>query len=554
MSPQTQLLLFQFMPELLLLIGGLLFMIAALVDREAGDQPRIKLAALILACGTALFAAGVFALRHKGMQTAASLPGAFGSAAGGGSFISLTQDGFAAGFKLVILIGLALSVLLTCKDEDLHDRPSAEYYALMFFAALGMCVMAAGRDLLTLWIGLETMALATYALIALPRGDRKAPEGAMKYFILGTLSSGVFLYGASLLYGATGSYQLAGANGLAARLPALFVPGAPAAAHSLAVLGTALILIALLFKVAAVPFHMWLPDAYTGAPTAITNFMSVSVKAASFAMLLRILHEGLAAASSVWLPLLAAAAALTMVWGNVAAVRQDNVKRMLAYSSIAHAGYVLTGVVALGATGNFPGPGMVWLYLLFYTFMNSAAFGILIWMRGNGLNGESFEDYAGLRDRAPVLTYLILYVMLALTGIPATAGFIAKWAVFGAAINSHYYGLAAIGLLASAISLFYYFRLVVQMLVKPAGDRPRPAFSWPVAVVVLIGAAATLGWGIFPERNFAMARDLVTLGGDELTGPVGQRPAQPLPGLPPELTPTILLPAEPPAASAHPPA
>ncbi len=545
MSPQTQLLLFQFMPELLLLIGGLLFMIAALVDRDAGDQPRIKLAALILACGTALFAAGVFALRHAGMPEAASLPGAFGDAAGGGSFISLTQDGFAAGFKLVILIGLALSILLSCKDEDLHDRPTAEYYALMFFAALGMCVMAAGRDLLTLWIGLETMALATYALIALPRGDRKAPEGAMKYFILGTLSSGVFLYGASLLYGATGSYQLAGADGLAAKLPALFLPGAAAAAHSLAVLGTALMLIALLFKVGAVPFHMWLPDAYTGAPTAITNFMSVSVKAASFAMLLRILHEGLAAASSVWLPLLAAAAALTMVWGNIAAVRQDNVKRMLAYSSIAHAGYVLTGVVALGAVGRFPGPGMVWLYLLLYTFMNSAAFGILIWMRGNGLSGESFEDYAGLRDRAPVLTYIILYVMLALTGIPATAGFIAKWAVFGAAINGHYYLLAVIGLLASAISLFYYFRLVVQMLVKPAGGRPRPAFSLPVAAVVLIGAAATLGWGIFPERDFALARGVVTLGGAEVSTPAMPLTAPRVPPPPPELIPPLVSAAEP---------
>ncbi len=489
MYPPTLRILYQYTPELLLLLTGLLFMLAA-IDKRAREAAQLKLAAVMTACGTAFFA-GLQFFAARG-AVGEPLPGVLNDQL---AFVSLTSDGFALAFRMVILIGLALSVVLTLKDDGLEDPPTAEYYALMFFAALGMGVMAAGRDLLTLWVGLEVMALSTYALIALPRRDRRAPEGAMKYFILGTLSSGVYLYGASLLYGASGSIGFVDASNrplLASGIAQALAAGGPRAA--LAGLGVVLLLVALLFKVGAVPFHMWLPDAYTGAPTAITNFMSVSVKTASFAMLLRILYEGLPTASAIWLPLVGLAAVVTMLWGNIAAVRQDNVKRMLAYSSIAHAGYILAGVTALGASRT--GETMAWVYLLLYTFMNSAAFALVIGMRGRGLSGESYDDYAGLSARAPGIAYGLLYLMLALTGIPATAGFTAKFAVFGAVVDGGHAAVAALGLLASAISLFYYFRLVVQAFVKPAESRPAPAFGLSAALVFAIGLATTL-WFAF---------------------------------------------------------
>ena len=350
----------QLVPEIILLVAGLLFMLMAVVDREAKERGGLKLAALF-AAGCALLAGLVqFVVHFRGRAVVLDLPGAFDPANPRLNFISFTQDGFAVAFKLVIFIGLTLTVLLALKDEDLDDRPRAEYFSLLFFAVLGMCFMASGRDLLTLWVGLETMALATYALVALPRKDRRGAEGAMKYFILGTLSSGLYLYGVSLLYGATGTFQLAGESGLGAKLANIYALTDPARIHTLADLGVVILLIALLFKVAAVPFHMWLPDAYTGAPTAITAFLSIAVKTASFAMLLRILYEGLAPAQAVWMPLLSAAAAVTMVWGNIAAVLQTNVKRLLAYSSVAHAGYVLAGVVALHDSKTFSGETAVW--------------------------------------------------------------------------------------------------------------------------------------------------------------------------------------------------
>jgi NADH-quinone oxidoreductase subunit N len=545
--------LLQFVPEIILLVGGLLFMLIAVVDRDAAERGGLKLAALLTACGVLVVGWAQFHRHALGSAFVLNLPEGFDPSNPQLRFISFTQDGFSAAYKLVIFIGLALTVLLSLKDEDLGDRPRAEYFSLLFFAVLGMCFMASGRDLLTLWVGLETMALATYALVALPRKDRRGAEGAMKYFILGTLSSGLFLYGVSLLYGATGTFQLAGPDGLGAKLAVIYAQTEPAHAMApLASLGVIILLIALLFKVAAVPFHMWLPDAYTGAPTAITAFMSIAVKTASFAMLLRILYEGLAPAQAVWLPLLSAAAAVTMVWGNVAAVLQTNVKRLLAYSSVAHAGYVLAGVVALHDSHTFSGETAVWFYLLAYTFLNAAAFGVLIWLRGPGVTGEAFEDFAGLGQRAPLLAAVVTFLMLALTGIPTTAGFTAKFAVFSAAVESHHVVLAIVGLAASAISLYYYFRIVVQMYMKPP-EREAPAVSAPVFAVVAVGAFATLYLGLFfrpvlDVRNVARL-DAVALGSP---APVFKR-RRPV-ALPATPVTEPVPPAADPAAAPHPPA
>src|SRR5881392_873653 len=333
----------------------------------------------------------------------------------------LAVDRFALFFKIVFLVAAAITVLMSVRYLAIEGASPGEYYFLILCATLGMMVMASGTDLISIFIGLETMAVAFYILAGFIKPNPRSNEAAVKYFLLGAFSLGILLYGMSLMYGLSGTTNLRVMSTLFAgqeRDPRL-------------VLAVILVVAGVGFKIAAVPFHMWAPDVYEGAPTPVTAFLSVGSKAASFAMLLRIFFEGLPAMSADWRLLFEALSIVTMTVGNVAAVTQTNIKRMLAYSSIAQAGYVLIGVVA----GTPRGVSAMLIYLFVYSFMQLAAFAMLLFM-------------------------------LSLGGIPPTAGFMGKFWLFSAAIDAHYYWLAVIGVLNSAVSLYYYVRIVV-----PTQDR-----------------------------------------------------------------------------------
>ncbi len=403
-------------------------------------------------------------------------------------------DHFAIFFKALFLLTAALVVLLSHDYLKRNDYRPGEYLALVMFATVGMMTMASGVNLAVIYVGLELMALSTYILAGYFRREVKSHEAAAKYFVLGALSSGILLYGLSLIYGATGTLDLA--------TLARVLGGAKPAPT--ATVGVALLACGFLFKVAAVPFHVWTPDVYEGAPTPITAFMSVGPKAAAFAMFLRVFLGGLAPLAPSWVWLVGVSAALTMIWGNVAALIQDNVKRMLAYSSIAHAGYALVGLVAGGPAGV----NSVLFYMLVYTVTNLGAFGFVIMLESRGYAGETVADYAGLARRHPAAAFGMLLFMLSLGGIPPTAGFMGKLYLFAAAVNAGYVWLVVVAVLMSAVSLYYYLRIVLQMYLRE-GDGVEPAelvaAPWTERVIWVCGAAVLL-IGVLPAPFLAAAR------------------------------------------------
>ncbi len=409
-------------------------------------------------------------------------------------------DGFSFVWKILVLVAIAVTVLLSQRFvADGGYRPG-EYYSLLLFAATGMLFMASGFSLVTIWISLELMALSSYILAGYFKRELKSNEAALKYFVLGALSSGILLYGASLLYGATGTVQLA--------------EMAEAVANSegsiLLTLGWVMLLAGLLFKIAAVPFHVWTPDVYEGAPTPVTAFLAVASKTASFAILVRILYQGLSglhffdyAEVVDWQVVIAVVAVATMVWGNLAALTQRNVKRMLAYSSIAHAGYVLVGVLAISEVGQWA----VVYYLLAYGFVTLGTFGTVILLERKEYAGETFEDYSGLAKRSPFLAAMMLIFMLALTGIPPTGGFFGKFFLFAAAVESGWTKVAVIGVLMSAVSLFYYFRIVVYMYQSSETEEtPTPLREPALTGAIVLCCVLTLILGIYPAPFIEFAK------------------------------------------------
>jgi NADH-quinone oxidoreductase subunit N len=405
------------------------------------------------------------------------------------------HDNYAFFWKLLFLIATALTIFLSARFvEEGRYRPG-EYYSLLLLATTGMMLMVSGFSLLSIWISLELMALSSYILAGYFKREKKSNEAALKYFILGALSSGILLYGISLLYGATGTIQLAE---LAARLP-----GAQAANGMLVALGWIFLAAGLLFKVAAVPFHVWTPDVYVGAPTPVTAYLAAASKAASFAILVRIFYMGLTPLVLDWQLLVASVAVLSMVWGNLAALTQQNVKRMLAYSSIAHAGYILIGVLAVSEIGLWA----LMFYLLAYTVITLGAFGTVVLLERREYAGETFADYAGLAQRAPLLAALMLIFLLGLTGIPPTGGFFGKFYLFAAAVESGWTWVAVIGVIMSAISLYYYMGVVVYMYFQDS-ERTTPV---PLRAPVLVGAIGfcalvTVLLGIFPGPFVELAK------------------------------------------------
>jgi len=408
-------------------------------------------------------------------------------------------DRFAVFFKALFLLSSGLAILLSLDYLKRNDYRPAEYHTLVMLATVGMMVMASGANLATIYVGLELMALSTYILAGYFRREVKSHEAAVKYFVLGALSSGILLYGLSLLYGATGTLDLAT---LAAKV-AGGRPGTPV------LIGIALLTCGFLFKVAAVPFHMWTPDVYEGAPTPITAFMSVGPKAAAFAMFLRVYLGGLEPLADQWRLFVAVAAALTMVWGNVAALTQDNVKRMLAYSSIAHAGYALLGLMAGGQNGL----QSVMFYMLVYTVTNLGAFGFVILLESRGFAGETVNDYAGLARKHPVAAFGMLLFLLSLGGIPPTAGFMGKLYLFAAAVQAGYVWLVVVAVLMSAVSLYYYLRIVLQMYLRDGADAEPAALlaaPWTERVIVAC-AVAVLVIGVLPGPFGEAARATVSV-------------------------------------------
>jgi NADH-quinone oxidoreductase subunit N len=403
----------------------------------------------------------------------------------------LSIDAFATFFKAIFLLAAALTILLSTRYLDTEGARHGEYVFLVLCATLGMMFMASGTDLITIFIGLETMAIAFYILTGLLKPDRRSNEAAVKYFLLGTFSLGLLLYGLSLLYGMSGTTNLR----------ALAIAVADHGRDPWLILALILVVAGIGFKIAAVPFHMWAPDVYEGAPTPITAFLSVGSKAASFAMLLRIFLEGLPSLSGDWTILFYVLSVLTMTVGNIAALTQSNIKRMLAYSSIAHAGYLLIGVIA----GTTRGVAAMLIYLLIYAFMQMGAFAVVILMRRADAIGDELKDLSGLYARQPLAAVAMLVFMLSLGGIPPTAGFMGKFWLFSAAIDANYIWLAVLGVVNSAISLYYYLRVVVFMFMKNEATGSKPVLTPALSFALVFALFATLALGVYPRPLFELA-------------------------------------------------
>ncbi|PYS94903.1 MAG: NADH-quinone oxidoreductase subunit N [Acidobacteria bacterium] len=413
-------------------------------------------------------------------------------------------DAQALAFHLIFLMIAGLTVLASIDLLRLAGAGHGEFYALILFAVFGMTMMAGSENLLTLFLGLEVLSISLYVLAGFTRDRVYSVEGALKYFLLGAFSTGFVLYGIALFYGATGRIDL---RGIASHLSAAR-GGSP---DPLIVAGAALLLIGLGFKVAAVPFHFWAPDVYQGSMGQVAGFMATGTKAAAFAALLRVLTVGLGEESirDQWVGLLSVIAILTMIVGNVLALAQQNIKRMLAYSSIANAGYLLVAVVAGGRAGN--GTATVLFYLAAYAFMTVGAFAVaaLLGSAGEEDEGYSLPAFAGLSRRRPYLAAAMAIFMLSLTGIPPTGGFMGKFYIFKSAVDAGLYGLAAVGLLASVVGAFYYLRVVVQMYLRePAGDAPPLLVGRAEALAILIAALGTLWIGLFPSSLITFAQQL----------------------------------------------
>jgi NADH-quinone oxidoreductase subunit N len=406
----------------------------------------------------------------------------------------LAVDRFALFFKVLFLGAAAITVLMSMKYIEIEGVSAGEYYFLVLCTTLGMMVMAGGIDLISIFIGLETMAVSFYILAGFIKPNQRSNEAAVKYFLLGAFSLGILLYGMSLMYGLSGTTNLRA-------MATAFVGQERDPRLILAVI---LVVAGVGFKIAAVPFHMWAPDVYEGAPTPVTAFLSVGSKAASFAMLLRIFLEGMPSLSADWRVLFEVLAIVTMTVGNLAALTQSNIKRMLAYSSIAHAGYLLIGIVAAGA-GYSRGVTATLVYLFIYAFMQLGAFAIVILMRRQDVIGDELKDLTGLYQRRPVAAFAMLLFMLSLGGIPPTAGFMGKFWLFGAAIEAGFVWLAVIGVLNSAISLYYYIRVVVFMYLKKDETGSVPVFSPALAIAVAAAIAGTILLGVYPRMLFDVA-------------------------------------------------
>lgn len=419
-----------------------------------------------------------------------SMKGPMGEAFSG-MFIS---DGYSMFFKLIFLASLLLSILISVKYIETEKVNLGEYYSLMLFATLGMMIMASAGDIIVLYLGLELMALSTYVLAGFLRHQTRSNEAALKYFLLGAFASAFLLYGTSIIYGLTGTTNL--------KAISQFIALNGNKTNPALMLSLILFVVAFCFKIAAAPFHMWAPDVYEGAPTSVTAFMSVGPKAAGFAALGRVFLVAFGSLQADWAAILAPIAVLTMAVGSIFALSQTNIKRMLAYSSISHAGYALIGVIAGGQNGI----ASMMNYLFIYAFMNIGAFASVILLRTENSLGEDISDYEGLSKSHPLAAALMLVFMFSLTGIPPTAGFVGKFYIFMAAVNAGYTWLAIVAVIFSVISAYFYLRIVMYMYMREPKAEISISASVPTGIVLAITLLFVLAIGILPASFISLAR------------------------------------------------
>ena len=414
-----------------------------------------------------------------------------------GAMISV--DAFTLFFYLIFVVIAALTILASIPYVRIVGIHSGEYYALILFAMIGMMLMASSTNLVMLFLSLEMMSIPIYILAGFMKKNARSTESSLKYFLLGAFSSGFFLYGLSLIYASTGttSYQAIAA----------FVSGSERLDLStLMWVGIAFTVVGFGFKIAAFPFQNWTPDVYEGAPTSITAYMATGVKAAAFAALVRVFFTALPAFQHDWTGILWLIAILTMIVGNFTALVQKSVKRMLAYSSIAHAGYLLVAFVA----GNESGRSAILFYLMAYAFMNIGAFSVLMIMAKKNNFHEDLDSFAGLGFKYPLTAVAMSIFMFSMAGIPPSAGFIGKFYIFSAAVKSHYYWLAVIGVLNSAVSVYYYLRVVVYMYFKePEGEIPAVRFTVPAVLSIILAVWGVLQLGVIPGNILSLAHHSV---------------------------------------------
>ncbi len=410
----------------------------------------------------------------------------------------VVADNYALFFNIAIC-GMGLMTVLLSAGTAARDRlPEGEYYALMLFSIAGMMLMGSTRDLLVVFIALEIMSLGVYVLTAIKRSSESGAEAGFKYFVLGGFSSAFFIYGVALMYAFGGTTRLDELGRL--------VASQALEPNVLLVLAMLFLLVGFAFKVSAVPFHIWAPDADQGAPTLVTGFMSTAVKAAAFAAFARVFLSALEPLRAEWVPVLSAVAGLTMILGTVVGVAQNSVKRMLAYSSIAHAGYILLGMVAANAAGK----GASLFYLVSYGVTNLGAFGLLAALSTHDRPHDDVRDFAGLGRERPGLAAMLTVFLLSLGGFPPTVGFVAKWYVFGAAVQANQIALAVLGVLTSVVAVFFYLRIVVMMYMAP--DRTpghRPAVPKVAMAGLLLALAAVFYLGLLPGRLLSVVAESV---------------------------------------------
>jgi NADH-quinone oxidoreductase subunit N len=466
------------LPEIILTIGASLLLIVPVLGlRESEPSPKWSMVALL-----AITAGSVIACSYAVPNLAQSR----------GFANMFALDSFAIFFKLLLIAAVAMVAFLS--DDFLREARYSmwEYYSLLAFALLGMLFMVSGTHLITIYIGLELMSLSSYILAGFFKNEQKSTEAAMKYFILGAVSSGILLYGISLIYGVCGSLNL---FDIAAAMSTIV-------ANDALMFGIMLLGAGLCFKIAAAPFHVWTPDVYEGSPTPVTAFLSTASKGAALAIFTRIFYTGLHNFQLDWSNVLATISALSMILGNLAAITQDNVKRMLAYSSISHAGYALLGIISLNAMGL---RGIL-IYTLVYVFANLGIWSTVLMLRRHEYAGERVDDFDGLHRRQPFAAFAMVVFLLSLGGIPPTAGFIGKYFLFSAAVQSGFGWLAIIAVLMSAVSMFYYLRLVVAMYLKEGRDAEvaiTPALRLVAAVCLIV----TLVFGVVPTPLIDQAID-----------------------------------------------
>ena len=464
-------------PEIIITLGACLVLVWGAIESARKRPAQFAVLTLIT---IVLAAAALFSLAPE--------------AADENTFFSdlIVLDSFGVFFAAMFLIAAALAVGASMKFLDDQDAHKPEFYFFMLCALLGMLVMSRSINFISIFVGLELQALSVYVMVGYLKADKKSNEGGLKYLILGGFSSAIFLYGISLLYAVTGEL------GLEAIGEAIVTEGLQQ--QPLLIAALVLVAAALAFKVAAVPFHVWAPDAYSGGPTPVSLFITVASKAAAFAVLLRVFLIALWPMRESWAMLLAVIAVATMSLGNIAALTQDNIKRMLAYSSIAHAGYALMGIVAAssmdGDKASFAVAAVLY-YLFAYTFMNIGAWSVVALVRRKGLAGEMLEDYAGLASRSYWAFGAMLLFLLSLGGIPPTAGFLGKWYVFTATIQSGWTWLAIVGVVNTAISLYYYLRIVIVMAMSEPADDVEMVSSTPLTLTLVVALVMTLLAGIW---------------------------------------------------------